>query len=123
MDSDASVAPHSRAERWWSPAGTLIGSLTDIPVGQAPTVTTPSGRPVVAVRLCQRRVVAYSAVCTHAGCTVAYDDNTRLLACPCHGAEFDPARNAMAVAGPTRTPLAPITLHLSTDGGLYLPQG
>ena len=105
------------------PAGTRIGSLTDIPVGQAGTFTTPSGRPAVAIRLGQRRVVAYSAVCTHAGCTVAYDDNSRLLACPCHGAEFDPARNAAAVAGPTSTPLAPIALHLGTDGGLYLPNG
>ena len=104
------------------PTGTRIGSLTDIPVGQAAGFTTPTGLPAVAVRLGQRRVVAYSAVCTHAGCTVAYDDNTRLLACPCHGAEFDPAQNATAVAGPTSTPLPPIPLDVGPDGGLYLPK-
>lgn len=103
------------------PAGTRIGSLGDIPMGQAATFTTPNGRPAVAVRLGQRRVVAYSAVCTHAGCTVAYDTGTRLLACPCHGAEFDPARDAAAVSGPTNTPLPTITLQVGTDGGLYLP--
>jgi thiosulfate dehydrogenase [quinone] large subunit len=65
--------------------------------------------------------VAYSAVCTHAGCTVAYDSGTRLLACPCHGAEFDPARDAAAVSGPANTPLPTITLQVGTDGGLYLP--
>jgi nitrite reductase/ring-hydroxylating ferredoxin subunit len=89
------------------PTGTRIGSLTDIPVGQGAGFTTLTGLPAVAVRLGQRRVVAYSAVCTHAGCTVAYDGNTRLLACPCHGAEFDPARNAAAVAGPDQHAAGP----------------
>lgn len=103
------------------PAGTRIGSLGDIPVGQAAAFTTRSGQPAVAVRLGQRRVVAYSAVCTHAGCTVGYDAGSRLLACPCHGAEFDPARSAAAVAGPTSTPLPSITVRVAGDGGLYLP--
>jgi thiosulfate dehydrogenase [quinone] large subunit len=102
------------------PAGTRIGRLGDIPVGQAAVFTTRGGRPAVAVRLGQRRVVAYSAVCTHAGCTVAYDSGSRLLACPCHGAEFDPAHGATPVAGPTSTPLPSITLRVGTDGGLYL---
>ncbi len=103
------------------PAGTRIGSLSDVPVGQAAAFTTHSGRPAVVVRLDQRRVVAYSAVCTHAGCTVAYDAGSRLLACPCHGAEFDPTRGATPVAGPADRPLASITLHVGPDGGLYLP--
>src|SRR6266508_2089836 len=103
------------------PSGTRIGSLGDIAVGHAAAFTTPSGRPAVAVRLGERQVVAFSAVCTHAGCTVGYDSGSRLLACPCHGAEFDPARGAAAVAGPTSTPLPAITLHLASDGGLYLP--
>jgi thiosulfate dehydrogenase [quinone] large subunit len=103
------------------PAGTRIGSLSDIPVGQAAAFTTRSGRPAVAVRLGQRRVVAYSAVCTHAGCTVAYDAGSRLLACPCHGAEFDPTRGATPVAGPANSPLPTITVHVGADGGLYLP--
>jgi thiosulfate dehydrogenase [quinone] large subunit len=104
-----------------APGGTRIGSLSDIPVGHAAAFTTPSGRPGVAVRLGERRVVAYSAVCTHAGCTVGYDTGTRLLACPCHGAEFDPARGATAVGGPTSTPLPSVPLRLYPDGGLYLP--
>jgi thiosulfate dehydrogenase (quinone) large subunit len=102
-------------------AGTRIGSLGDIPVGQAAAFTTHGGEPAVAVRLGQRRVVAYSAVCTHAGCTVSYDSGSRLLACPCHGAEFDPARGATPVAGPAATALPAITLHVAADGGLYLP--
>jgi thiosulfate dehydrogenase (quinone) large subunit len=103
------------------PSGTRIGSLSDIPMGQAARFTAPNGEPAVAVRLAQRRVVAYSAVCTHAGCTVAYDSSSRLLACPCHGAEFDPARDAAAVAGPTNSPLPSIALQVGSDGGLYLP--
>jgi thiosulfate dehydrogenase (quinone) large subunit len=110
------TSPSSRAS-----AGTRIGSLSDIAVGQAAAFTTRTGQPAVAVRLGQRRVVAYSAVCTHAGCTVGYDSSARLLACPCHGAQFDPARGAAAVAGPTSTPLPSITLYVGTDGGLYLP--
>jgi thiosulfate dehydrogenase [quinone] large subunit len=112
---------HQAAPSRTVPRGTRIGSLSDIPVGQAASFTTPSGKPAVAVRLGQRSVVAYSAVCTHAGCTVGYDAGARLLACPCHGAEFDPARGAAAVAGPTSTPLPKITLHVSPDGGVYLP--
>jgi thiosulfate dehydrogenase (quinone) large subunit len=110
------ATPSSRPSR-----GTRIGGLSDIPVGQAAAFTTPGGRPAVAVRLGERRVVAYSAVCTHAGCTVGYDPGTRLLACPCHGAEFDPARGAAAVGGPTSIPLPSISLQVGTDGGLYLP--
>jgi thiosulfate dehydrogenase [quinone] large subunit len=103
------------------PAGTRIGALSDVGVGQAATFTAPDGRPAVVVRLGASRVVAYSAVCTHAGCTVGYDDAARLLACPCHGAEFDPRRGATVVAGPAPSPLPTIPIQVGADGGLYLP--
>ena len=50
--------------------------------------------------------VAYSAICTHQGCTVAY--NNGQLACPCHGSVFDPAHGAAVVNGPAQRPLPQI---------------
>ncbi|HEY7605464.1 MAG TPA: Rieske (2Fe-2S) protein, partial [Actinomycetes bacterium] len=72
------------------------------------------------VRLGARQVVAYQAVCTHAGCTVAFDPTSGLLACPCHGAAFDPRRAGAVVTGPAPTPLTPVRITIGSDGGLYI---
>jgi len=58
-------------------------------------------------------VFAYSAICTHQGCTVSYNATSKRLKCPCHGAEFDPANGAKAVTGPTQTPLAKVKVAVS----------
>jgi Rieske Fe-S protein len=55
--------------------------------------------------------VAYSAVCTHQGCTVAYRNGQ--LACPCHGSIFDPANGAAVVSGPARSPLPEVPVEVS----------
>jgi thiosulfate dehydrogenase [quinone] large subunit len=103
-----------------SPTGTRIGALADLQAQGSLTFQDPAtGDPAVAVSLSGGGVVAFDAVCTHAGCTVTYDSNQRLLGCPCHGAEFDPAHGAVVVAGPAPTPLAQIALQVGTDGGLY----
>jgi thiosulfate dehydrogenase [quinone] large subunit len=91
--------------------------LSRVPVGEAAAFTAPSGDPAVLVRLAQNDVVAFSRVCTHAGCSVGYDQNSRLLVCPCHGAEFDPARGARPVAGPTFTPLPAIKVAIDEASG------
>jgi rieske iron-sulfur protein len=61
-------------------------------------------------------LVAYSAICTHAQCTVAgWIADKQLLHCPCHQSEFDPRLNAKVVAGPAPRPLAALPLKI-VDG-------
>jgi thiosulfate dehydrogenase [quinone] large subunit len=103
------------------PPGIRIGSLSQMPVGQAASFTNPhGGRPAILVRLSATRAVAFDAVCTHAGCTVGFDAATMVLACPCHGAEFDPAHGAAVIGGPAPSPLSPIALHIGPGGRLYV---
>ncbi len=85
--------------------GKVLATLDRLPVGQAVAFDDPGSGPAVLVRLANDRVVAYSRICTHAGCLVGYDQSARILVCPCHGAEFDPARRASPIAGPASTPL------------------
>ncbi len=70
-----------------------------------------SGSPAVLVHLNSGDFVAYSAVCTHQQCTVAYRGGQ--LACPCHGSIFDPANGAAVVSGPARSPLPEVPVEVS----------
>jgi len=72
-----------------------------------------SGNPAILVHLKSGDFVAYSAVCTHQGCTVAYQGGK--LACPCHGSVFDSAKGAEVVAGPAPSPLPKIPVKV--EGG------
>ncbi len=103
-----------------TPTGTRIGALADIRNQGFLNFQDPgTGDPAVAVSLSGGSVVAFDAVCTHAGCQVGYDSGQKLLMCPCHGAVFDPSRGAAVVAGPAPTPLASIRLQVGSDGGVY----
>jgi len=76
-------------------------------VGANHNFVSKSGTPAVLFKT-KTGVYAYSAVCTHEGCTVQYNAATKYLQCGCHGAVFDPANNAKVLGGPTNTPLAKI---------------
>lgn len=49
-------------------------------------------------------VLALSAECTHAGCNVAWDAESKVFACPCHDGGFHP--DGSPAYGPPVTPLA-----------------
>lgn len=103
-----------------SPTGTKIGSLNDLQTQGYLNFQDPkSGDPAVAIALSGGSLVAFDAVCTHAGCQVAFDTGQKLLSCPCHGALFDPAHGGAPVAGPAPTPLAAIPIQVGADGGVY----
>ena len=90
-----------------------IIKLADLPIGGTFNfIHSTQGMPAILFRT-KVGVFAYSAICTHQGCTVNYDKASKHLKCPCHGAEFDPANGAKAVAGPTQTPLGKINVKVS----------
>jgi ubiquinol-cytochrome c reductase iron-sulfur subunit len=71
-------------------------------------------------------VLAFSKICTHAGCAVAmlrYPLDPELapgpaLVCPCHYSAFDVTRGAQVVFGPAGRPLPQLPLRLDADGSL-----
>ena len=65
-------------------------------------------------------VVAYSAVCTHAGCDVIdWHPESQRLECPCHNSQFDAAAAAKVVGGPAPRSLPALPLKI-TDGRLVV---
>jgi ubiquinol-cytochrome c reductase iron-sulfur subunit len=64
-------------------------------------------------------LVAYSRLCTHAGCAVAlYRDRDQALFCPCHQATFDARRGATPTGGPASVPLPQLPIAVDADGYL-----
>jgi ubiquinol-cytochrome c reductase iron-sulfur subunit len=61
--------------------------------------------------------VAYSKVCTHAGCPVGlYRAAQGQLICPCHQSTFDVMHGAVPVFGPAARPLPQLPIQLEADG-------
>jgi len=63
--------------------------------------------------------VAYSKICTHAGCPVGlYEQQSGRLFCPCHQSVFDAMDGAKPLAGPASRPLPQLALEVDPDGFL-----
>ncbi len=77
-------------------------SINEIPVGSAKLVRYKN-KPSIIIRLKEQEVYALSAVCTHLGCIVKWQDETKELLCPCHAARFDLYGNILG--GPAPKPL------------------
>jgi ubiquinol-cytochrome c reductase iron-sulfur subunit len=71
-------------------------------------------------------ILAYSKVCTHAGCAIALYRKPLFppvqprpaLVCPCHYSTFDPARGGTVIFGPAGRPLPQLPLLVDPAGDL-----
>jgi cytochrome b6-f complex iron-sulfur subunit len=62
-----------------------------------------------------------SAVCTHLGCTVTWDDAYGKFICPCHGSAFD--RDGRVLKGAAPRPLDWFKVALTGDGRILVDKG
>jgi ubiquinol-cytochrome c reductase iron-sulfur subunit len=110
---------------------------TAYPEGEDPEQV---GAPLVVVRLDPRAlrlpsgrngwaphgILAYSKICTHAGCAIALYRTPRYeptapgpaLVCPCHYSTFDPAKGGAVLFGPAGRPLPQLPLAVDAAGHL-----
>ena len=91
--------------------GKPLAKLSDIKVGEAISATGPDGADIIITRPTQTTVAAYSAICTHEGCTVK--PAGKELDCPCHGSVFD--LKGAVLNGPAQRPLRAVSVTLSGD--------
>jgi Rieske Fe-S protein len=83
-------------------AGTEGTSLRAVP-RESGKVLDLNGRAVAVYRDERGAVTKKSAVCTHMGCLVDWNEAERTRDCPCHGSRFKP--DGAVVAGPAESPL------------------
>jgi Rieske Fe-S protein len=91
--------------------GTRLAALTDIPAGGGLVLADVN---VVLVRSASDEVHAFSATCTHQGCTVTSVDGATIF-CPCHASRFD-VLTGEPVSGPAGSALPPVGVELRADG-------
>ena len=104
-----------------SNSGLLLANASNIPADQSLTFNDPVFGPIVLIHLDNGEFVAYSTICTHAGCQVQFDPSAKDLVCPCHGAVYDPYNNAQVLGGPAPFPLQKIPIHYDpSTGNIYL---
>jgi ubiquinol-cytochrome c reductase iron-sulfur subunit len=71
-------------------------------------------------------ILAFSKICTHAGCAIALyrkptfapTEPRPALVCPCHYSTFDPARAGKVIFGPAGRPLPQLPLFIDRRGEL-----
>ena len=87
--------------------------VSKFPVGASQQFVAANGAPAFLFRT-KTGVFAYSAICTHQGCTVEYLKAGKKLVCPCHRASFDPFNGGKVISGEAKGPLAKINVSIKS---------
>jgi Rieske Fe-S protein len=85
----------------------VLAKTSDVPVGGGTILTD---KKIVITQPKSGTFHAFTAVCTHAGCTVG-SVSSGTINCPCHGSRFN-INNGSVVNGPAASPLAPINIKV-----------
>ena len=88
--------------------GEVLASVADVPAGGG---VVKSG--VVLTKDASGNIHAFSATCTHQGCTVTSVTNGAIN-CPCHGSRFS-VTNGQVLGGPAPRPLPAVAVTVNGD--------
>jgi Rieske Fe-S protein len=93
-----------------APVSGALAQLSDVPVGGA-IAAKASGKPIIIAQPTAGQVTAFSAICTHMGCTVAPSASGKELDCPCHGSKYNATTGAV-IGGPAPKPLSAVAVKV-----------
>jgi cytochrome b6-f complex iron-sulfur subunit len=94
-----------------------VGNVNDFALGSG-TVVSVNDKAVIVVNTKAGGLKAFSAICTHLGCVVSWDQNKKIIHCPCHDGMFNPTTGAV-VSGPPPQPLSGYELAVK-DGSVLI---
>ncbi len=102
-----------------------LGLAAKMPVNEPVPFNFPDeSSPCVAIKMGKampggvgpdKDIVAYSVMCTHMGCPVSYDSNSRNFKCPCHFSVFDSEKEGQMVTGQATENLPSIILAYDSE--------
>ncbi|CAN7680326.1 arsenate reductase (azurin) small subunit [Caballeronia sp. LjRoot29] len=105
----------------------MVASAGQLAQGTPLQFTYPdASSPCVAVKLGaaapggvgpNKDIVAYSVMCTHMGCPVAFDSGTNTFKCGCHYSMFDAEKSGQMIAGQATENLPRIRLSYDEKTG------
>jgi Rieske Fe-S protein len=91
--------------------GKVIAKTSEVPVGGGKILTDDK---IVVTQPAKGEFKAFTAVCTHQGCTVG-DVQKGIIQCPCHGSEFS-VKDGSVKQGPASKPLSEFKVKVVGDG-------
>jgi cytochrome b6-f complex iron-sulfur subunit len=90
----------------------LAGTLSEMPSNTG-RIFRFGSKPALLIRLPSGDVRAFTAICTHLGCTVQYRADLQQIWCPCHDGRYN--LQGVNVAGPPPRPLDQYAVAISDD--------
>lgn len=102
-----------------------VGAAAKMPVNEPVSFTYPDeASPCVAIKMGSpvpggvgpdSDIVAFSTQCTHMGCVVSYDAESRNFKCPCHFSMFDCEKGGQMVIGQATADIPSIILSYNAS--------
>ncbi len=86
-------------------------NTAEVPVGKSKIVNYKD-TPTIVIRT-DYGLFALTAVCTHLGCIVQWDESNQEIVCPCHAAKYD--LNGNVKSGPAPRPLTVVKARIVDD--------
>ena len=86
----------------------------DIPLAGTALMFRFGASPTMLIHLKDGKLVCFSAVCTHLGCTVQYQPEEQRIYCACHGGKYD-METGKNVGGPPPKPLKAYSVEESDE--------